>query len=66
MPEEDIRCPSCGSEYTKDKVVGKTQTFNRGVRTKYDVVQCECGKTYRGKMVERQERKDRPERKRTF
>ncbi|MEE8168317.1 MAG: hypothetical protein V3T58_05550 [Candidatus Hydrothermarchaeales archaeon] len=59
MPEEGIRCPACGQEHTPDMVVGKTQTFNRGVRTTYEVVHCECGKTYRGNMVAQQERKER-------
>lgn len=46
-----VRCPSCGKSYTEDMIVGKTQTFNQGIRTTYNVISCECGRTYRGDVV---------------
>lgn len=55
MPEGDSAgeapCPACGKPASAGKIVGKTQTFDRGVRTTFEVVMCTCGKTYRGKKT---------------
>ena len=51
-PDEKVRCPYCGCEYTEDMVVGKTQTVNRGVRTVCEVVHCSCGKNFKGSVTE--------------
>ena len=55
MPEEESSgeapCPACGKPAATGKVVGKTQTFDRGVRTTFEVIICTCGKTFRGKKT---------------
>lgn len=55
MPTEESSgeapCPACGKPAATGKVVGKTQTFDRGVRTTFEVIICTCGKTFRGKKT---------------
>lgn len=55
MPAEESSgeapCPACGKPAATGKVVGKTQTFDRGVRTTFEVIMCTCGKTFRGKKT---------------
>jgi hypothetical protein len=48
---EEVPCPECGRPYTPQEVVGKTQTFDQGIRSVYDVVLCPCGRTYRGRKI---------------
>lgn len=39
--------------------VGKTQSVERGVRTVYEALRCDCGNYFRGKVLEKVELKRR-------
>lgn len=49
--EEDVRCPHCGKPYAECTVVGKVRTYQKGVRSTYEVTLCPCGETFRGNIL---------------
>ena len=57
--EEEIRCLTCGKTREEALKVGKTQSVERGVRTVYEALKCDCGNYFRGKVLEKVELKRR-------